>query len=218
MAQTVAAKEAIWLRQLLQELSPTNESPYVMIIYADNQGAIALAKDPKFHARTKHIALRHHFIREKVVDGDIELEFDLLTQRDPDTNEPLYPPGRHVVWLDNLFTSVKLLTRLREEGIGGAGTVRTTRTKREELGDSEGDILINARGGKKKIPTEQIDERLSYLKLHHTAQLPWGVLYGATSKDSKVMEFAWKDAQVVLFMSTVNNGKRVTPCFSDVSY
>jgi hypothetical protein len=36
MAQTVAAKEAIWLRQLLQELSPTDESPYAAIIYADN--------------------------------------------------------------------------------------------------------------------------------------------------------------------------------------
>jgi hypothetical protein len=75
MAQTVAAKEAIWLRQLLQELSPTDESPYATIIYADNQGAIALAKDPKFHARTKHIALRHHFIREKIAGGDIELEY-----------------------------------------------------------------------------------------------------------------------------------------------
>jgi hypothetical protein len=75
MAQTVAAKEAIWLRQLLQELPPTDESPYATIIYADNQGAIALARDPKFHARTKHIALRHHFIREKIADGDIELEY-----------------------------------------------------------------------------------------------------------------------------------------------
>jgi len=78
------------------------------------------------------------------------------------------------------------------------------------LGDSEGDILIGARGSKKKIPTEQIDERLSYLKLHYTAQLPWGVLYGATLKDLKVMEFAWKDAQVVLFMSTVDDGKKST--------
>jgi len=37
---------------------------------------------------------------------------DLITQRDPDTNEPLYPPGKHIVWLNNLFISVKLLTRL----------------------------------------------------------------------------------------------------------
>ena len=97
---------------------------------------------------------------------------DLLTQRNADTNEPLYPPGRHIVWLDNLFTSVKLLTRLRQLGIGGAGTVQTTRTKREELGDAEGDVLIDGGGTKRKVPTEQIDKRLSYLKLHHTAQIP----------------------------------------------
>ena len=56
---------------------------------------------------------------------------DLLLQKD-ETEGRLYPPGKHVIWLDNLFTSVKLLTRLRELGIGGAGTVRTTKTKREE--------------------------------------------------------------------------------------
>ena len=46
-----------------------------MIIYADNQSAIVFAKDPKFHAWTKHIALQHHFIWEKIVDGNIELEY-----------------------------------------------------------------------------------------------------------------------------------------------
>src|SRR5882762_2603850 len=60
---------------------------------------------------------------------------DLLTQRHPDTNERLYPPGKHMVWLDNLFSSIKLFERLRSLGIGAAGTVRTTRTKREEMGD-----------------------------------------------------------------------------------
>ena len=38
----------------------------------------------------------------------------------------------HTVWLDNLFTSARLLKRLRDLGIGGAGTVRTTKTQREE--------------------------------------------------------------------------------------
>ena len=42
---------------------------------------------------------------------------DLLLQKDAKTEERLYPPGKHVVWLDNLFTSVKLLTKLRGLGI-----------------------------------------------------------------------------------------------------
>ena len=80
---------------------------------------------------------------------------DLLTQRDAELNEPLYPPGKHVVWLDNLFTSVKLLTRLRGLGIGGAGTVRTTKTEREIKGGGEGDILAHAAGRKKvKVAAE----------------------------------------------------------------
>ena len=45
------------------------------MIYCDNQGAIALAKNPLFHARTKHIDIQHHFVREKVAEGDVELEY-----------------------------------------------------------------------------------------------------------------------------------------------
>jgi len=48
---------------------------------------------------------------------------DLLLQKDTKIDERLYPPRKHVVWLDNLFTSVKLLRRLRGLSIGGVGTV-----------------------------------------------------------------------------------------------
>ncbi|POM77867.1 RxLR effector candidate protein [Phytophthora palmivora] len=40
-------------------------------IYEDNQGSIALAKNPEFHKRTKHIDIRYHFAREKVEDGQV---------------------------------------------------------------------------------------------------------------------------------------------------
>jgi hypothetical protein len=39
----------------------------------------------------------------------------------------------HAVWMDNLFTSTKLLETLLEMGIGGAGTVRTSPTHREMM-------------------------------------------------------------------------------------
>ena len=38
----------------------------------------------------------------------------------------------HIIWLDNLFTSARLLATLREMGIGAAGTVRTGQTAREK--------------------------------------------------------------------------------------
>jgi TfoX/Sxy family transcriptional regulator of competence genes len=78
MGQTQAVKEAIWLKGLLVELSDmhNNEiSPSAVILYGDNQGAIALAKNPVFHGRTKHIDIQHHFVREKVESGDVSLEY-----------------------------------------------------------------------------------------------------------------------------------------------
>ena len=42
-------------------------------IYGDNTGAIALAKNLEFHARTKHIGVRYHFLREEVDAGNVQL-------------------------------------------------------------------------------------------------------------------------------------------------
>ena len=44
-------------------------------VSCDNQGAIKLARNPIFHARTKHIELHHHFVRESVSDGEISLHY-----------------------------------------------------------------------------------------------------------------------------------------------
>jgi len=69
-------------------------------------------------------------------------------------------------------------------------------------------VAITTQGKKKKkVPAEQISQTLVELKLTHAGQIPWGELYGELSKDGQVMEFAWKDANVVLFMSTVDDGK-----------
>jgi hypothetical protein len=72
-AQTEATKEAIWLQSLISQL--THEEPCATVIFCDNQGAIALAKNPQFHARTKHIEIQHHFVREKVNEGKVRLEY-----------------------------------------------------------------------------------------------------------------------------------------------
>ena len=65
MAQTQVAKKAIWLTRLLSELDVgLGLSKASILIKADNQGAIALAKDPYFHSRTKHIDIQWHFVRD----------------------------------------------------------------------------------------------------------------------------------------------------------
>ena len=68
MGQTQAAKEAVWLRKLLNQINPT-EDAQATIIFGDNQGAIALTKNDQFHARTKHVDIQHHYIRETVANA-----------------------------------------------------------------------------------------------------------------------------------------------------
>ena len=97
---------------------------------------------------------------------------NLLAQRHPVTDEALYPPHKHIVWLDNLIYSVKLFERLRSLGIGAAGTVRTTKTKREEIGDEAVDVEKaveeNIQGKttqKKKVAAENFSPLLTDLKI-----------------------------------------------------
>ena len=72
MAATEAAKEAIWLQELLSETFG-KESKRVTI-KVDNKSAIALTKNPVFHGRSKHIHRIFHFIRECVEKEQVEVE------------------------------------------------------------------------------------------------------------------------------------------------
>ena len=69
IAQTHVAKEALWLWSCVEEIWGVKVE--AMNINYNNQGAIALAKDNKYHSRTKHIDLRYHFIHEAVEDEKI---------------------------------------------------------------------------------------------------------------------------------------------------
>ncbi len=73
VALSSAAQEAVWLRRLLLELKFEQTDPIVM--FEDNQAAISLSYNPQFHGRSKHIDIRHHFIREKVNDKTIVLKY-----------------------------------------------------------------------------------------------------------------------------------------------
>jgi hypothetical protein len=75
MALMHATKEAIWLRSLISELKIELRLTEPTLIYKDNQSCIALARNPVQHARTKHIDIQHHFIRDKVDSKEIELAY-----------------------------------------------------------------------------------------------------------------------------------------------
>ena len=69
MATTAATKQALWLRNLISEI--TREKPKTVTLFVDNNSAIALMKNPVFHGRSKHIDLKYHFIRECIERGQI---------------------------------------------------------------------------------------------------------------------------------------------------
>ena len=69
VATTEACKGALWLSYLVRDLGIT-ELP---ILHCDSQSAIMLARNPIFHAKTKHIQVKYHFIRDVLDSKNIEL-------------------------------------------------------------------------------------------------------------------------------------------------
>jgi hypothetical protein len=72
-----AAKEIVWLRNLLRNLGREGYalSNKATRIYGDNQSALRLVANPEFHARTKHIDVQYHYVRELMEDGVITVEY-----------------------------------------------------------------------------------------------------------------------------------------------
>ena len=71
VATTHAAKEGLWLHRLIGEVFRPLEHP--IPLYSDSQAAIALTKDGSYHAQTKHIDIRYHFIRFAVENHSFRL-------------------------------------------------------------------------------------------------------------------------------------------------
>ena len=71
IAATEACKELLWMKKFIQELG-FKQQRYVML--CDNQSAIHLGKNSTFHARSKHIDVRYHWLRDALNDNLFELE------------------------------------------------------------------------------------------------------------------------------------------------
>lgn len=73
MALCAAVCEALFLRELLRELCCAQSE--ATVIFEDNQSCIALTRNPMTHGRSKHIAIKYHFTREKVLSGEVAIEY-----------------------------------------------------------------------------------------------------------------------------------------------
>src|SRR6266516_1755754 len=66
-----AMKEGIWMKQFMADLGVVPSVLDLMTLFCDNTGAIALAKEPRFHKRTRHIKRRFNSIHDAVKEEDI---------------------------------------------------------------------------------------------------------------------------------------------------
>ncbi|KAK2972283.1 hypothetical protein RJ640_014341 [Escallonia rubra] len=109
VAATSIVCHAIWLRSLLKELSfIQDESTH---IYVNNKSAIALAKNPVFHDRSKHIDTRYHFIRESIAKKQVQVKF--VKSEDQDTDIFTKPLNREV------FEKLRSRLGMRESSLRG---------------------------------------------------------------------------------------------------
>ena len=73
IALTEGAKEMVWLRRLLKELGSEQTGP--TSVRSDNLGSITLSHDATYHARTKHINVAYHFIRERIASNEATVTY-----------------------------------------------------------------------------------------------------------------------------------------------
>jgi histone deacetylase 1/2 len=68
-----ATAEVMWIQTLLHEIGV--KSPNAAKLWCDNLGATYLSSNPVFHARTKHIEVDYHFVRDRVKQKRLEIDF-----------------------------------------------------------------------------------------------------------------------------------------------
>ena len=105
-----ATQSAMWLHQLLVEIGfiawmcPNATSPPVPLILSDNKSAIALAHNDGSHGYSKHIAIKHHFIREQVEAKFVSLQWISTHQQLADIFTKALPTRTFAKFRDQLVT------------------------------------------------------------------------------------------------------------------
>ncbi|KAL0416541.1 UNVERIFIED_CONTAM: Retrovirus-related Pol polyprotein from transposon TNT 1-94 [Sesamum latifolium] len=74
IAASEAAKEAVWMKNYFQELGVVPSIAEPVVIFCDNNGTIAQAKEPRSHHKSKHILRYYHLLREIVGRGDVRMD------------------------------------------------------------------------------------------------------------------------------------------------
>ncbi|KAL0405797.1 UNVERIFIED_CONTAM: hypothetical protein Slati_3893600 [Sesamum latifolium] len=85
IAASETAKEAVWMKNYILELGVVPSIAEPVVIFCDNNGAIAQAKEPRSHHRSKHIFRRYHLLREMVSRDDCRMDRVSSTENTADS-------------------------------------------------------------------------------------------------------------------------------------
>lgn len=103
VAANEAVKEIIWLMRLFENMGCPKQVPVLQI---DNQSTIRLCHNPENHHRTKHISIKYFFIREKVLDGVVKVEYVSTEDQLADIMTKVLPKTRLINLSSNLGLSL----------------------------------------------------------------------------------------------------------------
>ena len=73
LATSDAAKDTVWIKKFITDLEVVPSITNPVDVYCDNNGAIAQAKEPRSHQRSKNILRHYHLIREIIERGDVKI-------------------------------------------------------------------------------------------------------------------------------------------------
>jgi hypothetical protein len=97
-----AVMESTWLRYLFTELGWKSKDIRKVKIYGDNQAALQLTENPELHQRTKHIAVKYHYLREERASGNVVFWYCPTADMKADgLTKPLAGP-KHRIFIDQL--------------------------------------------------------------------------------------------------------------------
>ncbi|CEG49116.1 gag-pol polyprotein [Plasmopara halstedii] len=88
-----ATQEMVWLRQLLKDLEYQVNVPTT--IYKDNQGCIALAKNPVYHTRTKHVDIKYYSSERRSMSNELSIEYKPTEEMVADAMTKALPRAKH---------------------------------------------------------------------------------------------------------------------------
>lgn len=73
VATTINCTNIVLIKHLLKGMK--EEIIELVILYCDNTSAINISKNPVMHTKTKHIAIKYHYLRELVEDKEVKMEY-----------------------------------------------------------------------------------------------------------------------------------------------